>query len=102
MAQKEPAAVFRVVGLRLQSLFQLPDLSGSVRSRLVFGALLVVGVPLVLKKLIDALTISPTDPHALLVLPLGALVAYGALRFSTTLFTELREFLFARVTQRDG
>ena len=59
-----------------------------------------VGVPLVLKKLIDALTISPTDPHALLVLPLGALVAYGALRFSTTLFTELREFLFARVTQR--
>jgi ATP-binding cassette, subfamily B, heavy metal transporter len=59
-----------------------------------------VGVPLVLKKLIDALTISPANPHALLVLPLGALVAYGALRFSTTLFTELREFLFARVTQR--
>jgi ATP-binding cassette subfamily B protein len=59
-----------------------------------------VGVPLVLKKLIDSLTISPSDPHALLVLPLGALVAYGALRFSTTLFTELREFLFARVTQR--
>jgi ATP-binding cassette, subfamily B, heavy metal transporter len=59
-----------------------------------------VGVPLVLKKLIDALTISPNDPHALLVLPLGALAAYGALRFATTLFTELREFLFARVTQR--
>jgi ATP-binding cassette, subfamily B, heavy metal transporter len=59
-----------------------------------------VGVPLVLKKLIDALTINPSSPHALLVLPLGALVAYGALRFSTTLFTELREFLFARVTQR--
>ena len=59
-----------------------------------------VGVPLVLKKLIDHLTINPSDPHALLVLPLGALVAYGLLRFSTTLFTELREFLFARVTQR--
>jgi len=59
-----------------------------------------VGVPLVLKKLIDHLTINPSSPHALLVLPLGALVAYGALRFSTTLFTELREFLFARVTQR--
>jgi ATP-binding cassette subfamily B protein len=59
-----------------------------------------VGVPLVLKKLVDAMTISPTSPHALLVLPVGALVAYGALRFSTTLFTELREFLFARVTQR--
>ncbi len=59
-----------------------------------------VGVPLVLKKLIDALSISPSHPQALLVLPLGALVAYGALRFSTTLFTELREFFFARVTQR--
>ncbi|MET0856743.1 MAG: ABC transporter ATP-binding protein/permease [Telluria sp.] len=59
-----------------------------------------VGVPLVLKRLIDALSISPTNPQALLVLPLGALVAYGALRLSTTIFTELREFLFARVTQR--
>jgi ATP-binding cassette subfamily B protein len=59
-----------------------------------------IGIPIVLKNLIDGLTISPSHPHALLVLPLGALVAYGALRFSTTLFTELREFLFARVTQR--
>jgi ATP-binding cassette subfamily B protein len=59
-----------------------------------------VGVPLVLKRLIDSLTIDPSHPHALLVLPLGALLAYGALRLSTTLFTELREFLFARVTQR--
>jgi ATP-binding cassette, subfamily B, heavy metal transporter len=59
-----------------------------------------VGVPLVLKKLIDSLTISPTNPQAMLVLPVAALVAYGALRFATTLFTELREFMFARVTQR--
>ena len=59
-----------------------------------------IGVPLVLKRIVDSLSISPSNPHALLVLPLGALVAYGALRFSTTLFTELREFLFARVTQR--
>jgi ABC-type transport system involved in Fe-S cluster assembly fused permease/ATPase subunit len=59
-----------------------------------------VGVPLVLKRLIDALGVSPSNPQALLVLPVGALVAYGALRLSTTVFTELREFLFARVTQR--
>jgi ATP-binding cassette subfamily B protein len=59
-----------------------------------------IGVPLVLKNIVDRLSIDPSNPHALLVLPLGALVAYGALRFSTTLFTELREFLFARVTQR--
>ena len=59
-----------------------------------------VGVPVVLKRLIDSLTISPGDPKSLMVLPLGILVAYGVLRLCTTLFTELREFVFARVTQR--
>ncbi|MES2538751.1 MAG: ABC transporter ATP-binding protein/permease [Pseudomonadota bacterium] len=59
-----------------------------------------VGVPLVLKKLIDSLTIAPDSAQALLVLPLGLLVAYGVLRLCTTLFTELREFVFAKVTQR--
>ncbi len=59
-----------------------------------------VGVPLVLKQMIDQLSIDPNHPRALLVLPLAALVAYGLLRLSTTVFTELREFLFARVTQR--
>ena len=59
-----------------------------------------VGVPLVLKQLIDQLAIDPAHPQALLVLPIGALIAYGLLRLSTTVFTELREFLFARVTQR--
>ncbi len=67
---------------------------------LIGAKLANVGVPLVLKQLIDQLAIDPKDPHALLVLPLGALVAYGLLRLSTTVFTELREFLFARVTQR--
>ena len=67
---------------------------------LIGAKLANVGVPLVLKKLIDQLTITPAHPQALLVLPLGILVAYGVLRLSTTLFTELREFFFARVTQR--
>ncbi len=67
---------------------------------LIGAKLANVGVPVVLKKLVDEMTVSPSHPHALLVLPLGALVAYGLLRLSTTVFTELREFLFARVTQR--
>ncbi|MFI4939627.1 MAG: ABCB family ABC transporter ATP-binding protein/permease [Burkholderiales bacterium] len=67
---------------------------------LVGAKLANVGVPLVLKKLIDSLAITPAHPQAMLVLPLGLLVAYGALRLCTTLFTELREFVFARVTQR--
>ncbi|MGE5652539.1 ABC transporter ATP-binding protein/permease [Noviherbaspirillum sp. UKPF54] len=67
---------------------------------LVGAKLANVGVPLVMKALIDRMTVSPDHPRALLVLPLGVLVAYGALRVCTTLFTELREFVFAKVTQR--
>jgi len=67
---------------------------------LVGAKLANVGVPLVMKKLVDQMSITPAHPKALLVLPVGILVAYGLLRLSTTLFTELREFLFARVTQR--
>ncbi|HZW13870.1 MAG TPA: ABC transporter ATP-binding protein/permease [Noviherbaspirillum sp.] len=67
---------------------------------LVGAKLANVGVPLVLKALIDHMTIRPDNPQALLVLPVGILIAYGALRLSTTVFTELREFVFAKVTQR--
>jgi ATP-binding cassette subfamily B protein len=67
---------------------------------LVGAKLANVGVPLVLKKLIDGLSITANNPQALLVLPLGILLAYGGLRLCTTVFTELREFVFAKVTQR--
>lgn len=67
---------------------------------LVGAKLANVGVPLVLKKLVDQMTITPAHPQALLVLPLGLLAAYGALRLATAVFTELRELMFARVTQR--
>ena len=59
-----------------------------------------VGVPLVLKALIDSLSVTPGQPASVMILPLGVLIAYGLLRLSTTVFTELREFFFARVTQR--
>ena len=59
-----------------------------------------VGVPLVLKHIVDALSIKPTEPAAVLVLPVSLLIAYGLLRLTTTTFTELRELIFAKVTQR--
>jgi len=58
-----------------------------------------VGVPLLLKTLVDAMSLQPGDPAALLVVPGGLLLAYGALRLSTSLFTELRELVFAKATQ---
>ncbi|MES2832870.1 MAG: ABC transporter ATP-binding protein/permease [Pseudomonadota bacterium] len=67
---------------------------------LIGAKLANVGVPLVLKQLIDHLTIAPNKSQAMLALPIGILIAYGLLRLSTTMFTELREFVFARVTQR--
>ena len=52
-----------------------------------------------MKELIDSLDIKASSPQALLVVPLGIIIAYGLLRISASLFTELREALFARVTQ---
>ncbi|HEY1460114.1 MAG TPA: ABC transporter ATP-binding protein/permease [Casimicrobiaceae bacterium] len=67
-------------------------------SCLVAAKLANVGVPLLLKQIVDRLTVAPSAQP--LVLPVALLVAYGALRLSTTVFTELREYLFAKVTQR--
>jgi ATP-binding cassette subfamily B protein len=63
---------------------------------LVFAKAANVGVPLLLKQIVDSLD----RTTAALFVPLSLLVAYGLLRLSTTVFTELREFLFAKVTQR--
>jgi ATP-binding cassette subfamily B protein len=57
-----------------------------------------VGVPVLLKNLIDAMTLKPGDPLALVVVPVALLFGYGALRLSTSLFTELRELVFAKAT----
>ena len=61
---------------------------------LVAAKLANVGVPLVFKEMIDNLSGNT------LALPVLLLLLYGALRFANSLFTELREILFARVTQR--
>jgi ATP-binding cassette, subfamily B, heavy metal transporter len=55
-----------------------------------------VSVPLIFKQMIDNLSAG----QQVLALPALLLALYGTLRFSTALFTELREMLFARVTQR--
>ncbi len=59
-----------------------------------------IGVPLVLKELVDALDLQPGDVRVALAVPVALLLAYGALRVSVTLFTELREFLFYPVAAR--
>ncbi|MDP3811916.1 MAG: ABC transporter ATP-binding protein/permease [Hydrogenophaga sp.] len=58
-----------------------------------------VSVPLLLKELVDAMSIKPGSVEAMLVVPLGLLLAYGGLRLSTSIFTELRELVFAKATE---
>lgn len=56
-----------------------------------------VGVPVLLKELVDRMDTRPAD--ALWLVPAALLLAYGALRFLTSLFTELRELVFAKATE---
>lgn len=65
-------------------------------SCLIIAKVATVAVPLVLKGIVDSLDIAAS----LLVLPLGLLLAYGALRLTTAVFNELRDVLFARVRYR--
>ncbi|QWD74091.1 ABC transporter ATP-binding protein/permease [Polynucleobacter sp. TSB-Sco08W16] len=58
-----------------------------------------LGIPILMKELIDSLDVKADSPQALLVVPVGIIFAYGLLRISASLFAELREALFARVTQ---
>ncbi|MFY9479682.1 MAG: ABC transporter ATP-binding protein/permease [Aquabacterium sp.] len=58
-----------------------------------------VGVPVLLKTMVDRLAPEAGSPQALLAVPVGLLLAYGLLRLSTSLFTELRELVFAKATE---
>ena len=68
-------------------------------SFMVGAKLANVGVPLLLKELIDAMSPQPTGAQLALVVPLALLVGYGLLRLSVSGFTELRELVFAAATQ---
>jgi len=57
-----------------------------------------LGVPIMLKKIVDAMSII-TTPQALLVVPVSLIVGYGLLRLSASLFAELRELIFSKVTE---
>ncbi len=60
---------------------------------LIVAKLANVTVPIVLKEIVDTLD----QTNVLLILPLGMLFAYGALRLASSLFNELRDAIFAKV-----
>lgn len=74
------------------------DYKGRAMLALVFlivSKLAVVGMPLILKEIVDML--DKTTGENVVVLPIVLLLSYGALRLVSGLFNELRDAIFARV-----
>lgn len=67
---------------------------------LVCAKLINVGIPFFYKAIVDGLTVPETG--AILVLPLAALLAYGGARLATAAFAQLRDAIFAKVSQYAG
>jgi len=87
---------WRTVGMLLPYLWEFRVRVVIALTFLIAAKLANVSVPLILKQVVDSLD----SATAVLVLPLALLSAYGILRFSTTLFAELRDVVFVRVAQR--
>lgn len=83
----------------LPYVLKYPWRVGFALSCLVLAKVSNLGIPIVLKYLIDDLALSADDPKRLLIVPIALIFGYGALRLASSLFTELREFLFSKVTQ---
>jgi ATP-binding cassette subfamily B protein len=71
-------------------------------SCLILSKIAIVGMPLVLKEIVDGLDSKQllamdSLEAASLVLPLVLLLSYGALRLTASLFNELRDAIFSRV-----
>ena len=87
---------WRVLGTLAPYVWEYRWRIGLALVLLVVAKLANVGVPLVMKQVVDGL-----DPRiAVLTVPAALLAIYGILRFATTLFAELRDVLFIPVTQR--
>lgn len=62
---------------------------------LILAKVAVVAVPLILKRIVDELS----HPERVTSLPVALLAGYALMRFASTLFNELRDLAFSRVTQ---
>ncbi len=91
-----PGGGWRVVRMLLPYLWEFRWRVALALVFLVVAKVANVSVPLVMKEIVDGLDAS----RQVLVLPLALLLIYGVLRLSTTLFAELRDVVFVRVTRR--
>jgi len=95
-----PATLKQAWAQLMPVLRQFPIAVAGAMGLLVAAKVAGVGLPLVLKNLVDTLDSQRGTLVAALSLPLALLLAYGALRFANVLFGELRDVLFGRVAER--
>src|SRR5512135_1598914 len=94
--QRLSGSEWRVLRLLVPYLLEYKWRVAAALTFLTLAKLANVGVPLVMKQVVDGLDART----AVLAVPIALLAVYGILRFSTTLFAELRDVVFVRVTQR--
>ena len=93
-----PRGEWQTLRALLPYLWQYKWRVGIALACLVLAKLANVAVPIVLKDIVDG--VSGTPALAVAAVPVGFIVGYGAMRIMATVFTELREVVFARVTQQ--
>ena len=94
--QRLRGSEWRVLGLLAPYVLEYRWRVVAALACLIAAKLANVGVPLVMKEVVDGLDART----AIVAVPVALLAVYGCLRFSTTLFAELRDVVFVRVTQR--
>jgi ATP-binding cassette, subfamily B, heavy metal transporter len=95
-AQRLKGNEWRAIGVLLPYLLEYKWRVAAALACLAAAKFTNVGVPLVMKQVVDGLDART----AIIAVPAAMLAIYGILRFSTTLFAELRDVVFVRVTQR--
>ncbi len=95
-SESTPRLEWNAIRILLPYLLEFKGRLAIALTLLVLSKLANVAVPLVLKEIIDAMN----KPKAMLLVPVFLVVAYGLLRLFSTLFGELRDAIFAKVTQR--
>ena len=98
VAKQKPSNDWKVIRSLLPYLWAFKGRVTLALSCLIAAKVANLGVPILLKELVDAMAL-PVGIEMLVVVPAALVVAYGILRLSASLFTELRELLFSRVTE---
>jgi ABC-type multidrug transport system fused ATPase/permease subunit len=103
--QEEPKLNMSVVKLLLPYLLEYKARIALALVCLVVAKLASVGLPFILKDIVDILStskdgLSSADPLSLVIVPFGLVIAYGVLRFLNVIIGEIRDTLFGRVTER--